>query len=126
MSTQKKGYPVSKHGKHIEYHDFLFTFWLFVFILSINIHGKERVIVLTKIQKWGNSQGLRFPKAVLEDAQIKVGDEVNVSVRHGKIIVETVNKVRGAYNLNELVARIPGDYRGEEIEWGPAVGREEW
>ena len=82
--------------------------------------------MLTKIQKWGNSQGLRFPKAVLEDAQIKVGDEVNVSVQDGKIIVETANKVRGAYNLKELVSRIPEDYRAKEIDWGPPVGKEEW
>jgi len=25
--------------------------------------------MLTKVQKWGNSQGLRFPKTVLEEAQ---------------------------------------------------------
>ena len=31
--------------------------------------------MLTKIQKWGNSQGLRFTKALLEEAQINVGDE---------------------------------------------------
>jgi len=82
--------------------------------------------MLTKIQKWGNSQGLRFPKAVLEDAQIKVGDEVIVSVRDGKIIVEIANKVRGAYNLKELVSRIPEDYRAKEIDWGSPVGKEEW
>ena len=82
--------------------------------------------MLTKIQKWGNSQGLRFPKTILEDAQIKVGDEVSVSVREGKIIVETVNKVRGAYNLKELVSRIPKDYRVEEMDWGSPVGKEEW
>ena len=82
--------------------------------------------MLTKIQKWGNSQGLRFPKAILEDAQMKVGDEVSVSIREGKIIVETVNKVRGIYNLKELVSRIPEDYRVEEIDWGPPAGKEEW
>ena len=82
--------------------------------------------MLTKIQKWGNSQGLRFPKAVLEDAQIKVGDEVNVSAREGKIIVEKMNKVRGAYDLKELVSRIPEDYRAEETDWGSPIGKEEW
>ena len=82
--------------------------------------------MLTKIQKWGNSQGLRFPKTILEEAQIKVGDEVSVSVRDGKIIVETVNKVRGAYNLKELVSKIPEDYRAKETDWGPPVGKEEW
>jgi len=82
--------------------------------------------MLTKIQKWGNSQGLRFPKTILEDAQIKVGDEVSVSVQDGKIIVETGNKVRGVYNLKELVSRIPKDYRAEEMDWGPPVGKEQW
>ena len=82
--------------------------------------------MLTKIQKWGNSQGLRFPKAILENAQMKVGDEVNVTVRDGKIIVETVNKVRGAYNLKELVSKIPVGYRAKETDWGPPVGKEKW
>ena len=30
--------------------------------------------MLAKIQKWGNSQGLRITKALLSDAQINVGD----------------------------------------------------
>ena len=82
--------------------------------------------MLTKIQKWGNSQGLRFPKTVLEEAQINVGDEVNVSVQDGKIIIETVNKLRNAYDLKELVSKIPTDYRAEEVAWGAPIGKEEW
>ena len=39
--------------------------------------------MLGKIQKWGNSQGLRFTKALLQEAQINVGDKVNVSVQRG-------------------------------------------
>jgi len=82
--------------------------------------------MLTKVQKWGNSQGLRFPKTILEEAQIGVGDEVNVTVQDGKIIVETVNKLRNTYDLRELVSKIPKDYRAEEIDWGRPVGKEEW
>ncbi len=82
--------------------------------------------MLTKVQKWGNSQGLRFPKTILEEAQIGVGDEVNVTVQDGKIIVETVNKPRNTYDLKELVSKIPKDYRAEEIDWGRPVGKEEW
>jgi mRNA interferase MazF len=37
--------------------------------------------MVTKIQKWGNSQGLRFSRTVLQQAQIDIGDEVEVSVR---------------------------------------------
>ncbi len=82
--------------------------------------------MLTKVQKWGNSQGLRFPKTILEEAQIDVGDEVNVTVQDGKIIVETVNKLRNTYDLKELVSKIPKDYRAEKVDWGPPVGKEEW
>ncbi len=82
--------------------------------------------MITKVKKWGNSQGLRFPKTILEEAQINVNDEVNVSVQNRKIIIETVNKVRGTYDLKELVLKIPKDYRAKEIDWGFPVGKEEW
>lgn len=82
--------------------------------------------MLTKMQKWGNSQGLRFPKAVLEEACMEVGDEVKVSVRGRKIIIEPVKKVRGRYDLKELVSRMPKNYQVEEVDWGIPVGKEEW
>lgn len=82
--------------------------------------------MLTKVQKWGNSQGLRFTKAILEEAQINVGDEVDVSVQKGRIIVEPVTKVRGRYDLKELVSRMPKEYKAEELDWGPPIGKEVW
>lgn len=80
--------------------------------------------MVTKVQKWGNSPGLRLPTQILEDAQIGVGDEVQVSVRGGRIIVEPVTKVRGRYDLKKLVAKIPKNYRAEELHWGEPVGKE--
>ena len=82
--------------------------------------------MLAKVQKWGNSQGLRFPKVILEEARVKVGDEVRVSVRGRKIIVEPIEKVRGKYNLKDLVSKMPKNYRLEEVEWGAPVGKEAW
>ena len=82
--------------------------------------------MLTKVKKWGNSQGLRFPKTLLEEAQIKLGDEVNVTAQDGKIIIETVKMLRKVYNLEELVSKIPKDYRVEEVDWGHSVGKEAW
>jgi antitoxin MazE len=81
---------------------------------------------VTKVQKRGNSQGLRLSKEVLDEAQIGIGDEVNVSVRCRRIIVQLLNKVRGRYCLQELVAKIPKEYRAEEVEWGEPVGKEAW
>lgn len=82
--------------------------------------------MVTNVQKWGNSQGLRFPKSLLDEAQIDIGDEVNVSVRGGRIIVEPVSKICGRYDLKNLVAKIPKTYRAEEAGWGPTVGKEAW
>ena len=82
--------------------------------------------MLTKVQKWGNSQGLRFTKALLDEAQIKVGDEVKISVDKGRIIVEPATKVRGKYDLETLVSRMPKGYQAEELDWGSPVGREAW
>ena len=82
--------------------------------------------MLTKIQKWGNSQGLRFTKALLHEARINVGDEVNVSIQEGRIIVEPTTKVRGRYDLKELVSRMPETYQVEEVDWGQPIGKEVW
>ena len=82
--------------------------------------------MLTKVQKWGNSQGLRIPKAILEDSHITVGDEVDISVHEGNIIIKPVVQIRGRHDIKDLVARMPRDYKPEEIDWGPPVGKEEW
>lgn len=80
----------------------------------------------TKIQKWGNSQGLRLAKNVLKDAHLGVGDEVNVAVRDGIIVILPIRKIRGRYRLKDLVAQIPKDYQANEADWGEPVGKESW
>ncbi len=82
--------------------------------------------MVTKVQKWGNSQGLRLAKQVLEEARISVGDPVDVSTREGVIVISPVRRVRGRLRLHELVSRIPKNYHPEEVEWGEPVGREDW
>jgi antitoxin MazE len=82
--------------------------------------------MVTKIQKWGNSQGLRLARQVLEDACISVGDDVDVSVREGVIVIAPVRRIRGGQSLQELVLRIPQNYESGEADWGGPVGREVW
>ncbi len=78
--------------------------------------------MLAKIQKWGNSQGLRLGKNMLADAQLGIGDEVDISVKDGIMIVTPAKKIRGRHKLRDLVARIPEDYQTIEVEWGDPVG----
>lgn len=82
--------------------------------------------MITRVQRWGNSQGLRFPKTVLTAAQIDVGDEVQISVEDGKIIVEPVRRIRGKYTIEDLVAQLPDDPQPEEVDWGEPTGSEVW
>jgi antitoxin MazE len=86
----------------------------------------RRRAMVTKVQKWGNSHGLRLSKEVLADAGISPGDEVDVKTRDGLIVIEPVRRVRGKRSLAELVSRIPKDYKPEEVDWGGPAGKEVW
>jgi len=80
--------------------------------------------MLSKVQKWGNSQGIRLPKNLLEKTHIKVGKEVAISVVDGKIIIEAGNEIRGKYNISKLAKKMPKDYAPSEKDWGLPVGKE--
>ena len=79
----------------------------------------------TKISKWGNSQGLRMPKDLMESLHLHIGDDVNIIVLDGKVILEPIKKEILNYDLNELVSKIPSDYKASE-EFDTIVGKEEW
>ncbi len=82
--------------------------------------------MLSKVQKWGNSQGIRIPKNLLENSHIKIGEEVDISVQDGRIIVEPTHKIRGKYRIEELAAKMPKDYQTQEQDWGAPAGKEVW
>ncbi|RLA97646.1 MAG: transcriptional regulator/antitoxin, MazE [Deltaproteobacteria bacterium] len=82
--------------------------------------------MLTKIQKWGNSQGVRIAKNILADAGLNVGDQVEISVKGGSITISPAKRKRGRHNLEELVAGIPETYEASEVDWGEPVGKEIW
>ena len=82
--------------------------------------------MLTRIKKWGNSQGLRFPLELLKQASLSIGEEVDISAKQGSILVRPTARNRGKYKLKDLVARIPSDYKASETEWGKPAGKEVW
>ncbi len=82
--------------------------------------------MLTKIKKWGNSQGLRFSKEVLQEAGIDVGEDVQVFARKGQIVIQPAARIRGKYKLEDLLKKMPKDYKPYEVDWGKPVGKEVW
>ena len=77
----------------------------------------------TQIARWGNSLGLRLPKAVALEAHVEEGDTVEVSVKGGAIVIRAA---RPTYALDELVAKITPRNRHRESDWGGPVGHEPW
>lgn len=82
--------------------------------------------MITKIQRWGNSQGIRLSKETLASAGIEVGEMVDVSVNDGVVIVKPANRVRGGVDLAQLIAQIPEDHEPEAFNWGDPAGNEVW
>jgi antitoxin MazE len=81
---------------------------------------------MTRVQKWGNSQGVRLSKELLAAAQIQVGDAVAVAVRDGCVVVTPARRVRGGHDLAALVGRIAADYEPAELDRGEPAGNEVW
>jgi len=77
------------------------------------------------ISSWGNSQGLRFPKDIMKELHLTVGDKMKILIENNKIILEPVNQPREKYDIHELVRDVPSDYKVHEV-FEDAVGREEW
>ena len=74
------------------------------------------------IRKWGNSPALRLPTAVLKEAGYQIEQKVDLVVTRGRIIIQPSDKVE--YDLDALVSDMQSDNAHEEINFGPAVGRE--
>ena len=47
-------------------------------------------MIVTEVQKWGNSQGLRLTRTVLDLADIAVGDDVEIVVGAHEILIRKV------------------------------------
>lgn len=77
----------------------------------------------TVLQKWGNSQGIRIPKYILDAVHWNDKDQLSISVKQDKLIIERANRHK---NIKERFADFHGDYVPEEVNWGEPVGEEVW
>lgn len=76
------------------------------------------------IQKWGNSQGIRLPKIILDSVNMNEGDDVEIIIQSETLIIKRTAKKRKT--IQELFAGYEGDYTPDEIDWGESVGGEIW
>lgn len=77
-----------------------------------------------KIQKWGNSLGLRVPKAFAEQLALQAGSSIDITIERGKLVVRPSEE--DSYELATLLDRITPDTIHDEIHTGAPIGREIW
>jgi antitoxin MazE len=78
----------------------------------------------TKVQKWGNSLGLRIPRSLAAEAQVEEGATVDLAVENGSLRVRRLRPRK--YALSELLKKVtPRNLHGE-VPTGKRVGREAW
>ena len=80
----------------------------------------------TTIVKWGNSQGIRLPKHILNSANLSDRDAVEIYVEGDKIIIKKSKKDARYKTIQELFAGFEDDYTPTEINWGKPEGKEIW
>jgi antitoxin MazE len=79
-----------------------------------------------KLAKWGNSLGVRVPKAAAEAAGLKAGTEVDVVVDGRELRIRRSIPFKH-YRLEDLIAemdRLGPENVPETVDWGPDVGAE--
>jgi antitoxin MazE len=77
-----------------------------------------------RIQKWGNSDGIRIPRNILKSLNIKTNDILNIEEVNKKIIISIPEKKK--VSLEEKFKEYKGKNLSKEFSWDESVGKEIW
>lgn len=75
-----------------------------------------------KIQKWGNSDGIRIPRNILKSLNIKTNDILNIEEVNKKIIISIPEKKK--VSLEEKFKEYKGKNLSKDFSWDESVGKE--
>lgn len=78
----------------------------------------------SKIQKWGNSNGVRIPKVFLDALNLKKDDLVDIKKEEDKIVITKIK--RENVSLKERIEQYDGPNLCEDFTWDENVGKEIW
>jgi antitoxin MazE len=76
----------------------------------------------TRVQKWGNSLGVRIPRGLAEEVGLVAGTEVSLSSKDGQLVVTPALPTR--LRLDDLLAVVSECNIHSSIDMGSAVGAE--
>lgn len=77
-----------------------------------------------KLQKWGNSLGIRVPSNIVKSMNIKINDILDIKEEDSKIIISVPKKKK--ISLYEEFKKYTGKNLAKEFTWDESVGKEIW
>lgn len=76
----------------------------------------------SRIQKWGNSLGVRIPIQLAKQLHLHPGSPISLEIENGRLIVQTPH-----YNLDEMLKEItPKNQHHLLLDDDTSTGVEEW
>jgi antitoxin MazE len=86
------------------------------------------------IQKWGNSQGIRLPKIILDNMNWSDNEVVEIIPDKDKLIIKKAREnniteyLESFYNkdINTILKEQEDIYIPQEYDWGKRQGKELW
>lgn len=73
------------------------------------------------VKKWGNSAAVRIPNKILNAAQLDIEQHVDIRVEGRTIVIDPISEND---NLDALLGQITPDNVHDEVDFGPAAGKE--
>jgi len=74
-----------------------------------------------QLSKWGNSLGLRLPRALAQQIGASEGQKVNIVADGARLIIEPVAP---RFSLKDLLVNVTPMSMREAFDWGEDEGRE--
>ena len=73
------------------------------------------------VARWGSSLAVRIPKPVAEQWGVREGSRIEMVPRGDRLVMR-----KETHDLDEMLARMSPETLHDEVDTGPARGREVW
>ncbi|MDB2438188.1 AbrB/MazE/SpoVT family DNA-binding domain-containing protein [Hellea sp.] len=74
------------------------------------------------VKKWGNSAAVRLPAAIMEAANLKLDQELEIHEEDGVITIKPLENEEAS--LEALVAAMTEENMPDDMSFDPAIGEE--
>ena len=78
----------------------------------------------SQIKRWGNSFGIRIPKSIMDDLELKDNEEIEIAIINGTITLKPVKRKR--FSLDGLLDVVTRENIHDEFKTGSPQGKEAW